>query len=323
MTVDALDNLVDEIDDITNPDGGTTQEPAQAAAPPQDNPASQLQPEEAQDLDIPAHWPEADRKMLANMPPEARDFIVRRHKEMEGDYTRKTTLVSEQAKALAGLQGLAVHLQRDPDFRAHLQGYFSGKAQAQAQAQTPQQEGGQPQGGEEELTPVEQLKHEAADLAYQRIRREEEARSAQMAQMSHQQKIQAVLMMKEEDELAPKVQEKLNKYVEAQPLRWQRESMYETLATNPDVYAQMYQHYRKEVEAELAQDPLGESVGNQPTGGRTNVVRLERGGGDRRPTVNDAKRKQISKLKHQALASGNTDALANFLDEAGVIESLL
>ncbi len=333
MAPDALDGLVDDIVTLTNPDGGTVagQDPDPTPQQdPQPAPQPQLQPEPGQDpvqggqpteddLTPPAHWSDEDKAIFEQQSPEGKAFILRRHRAMEGDYTRKTQLVAEQMKAVAGLQGLAVHLQRDPNFRQHLQSYFT----AQAQAQPGQAAGAGTQPEDEEITPVEQLKREAADLAYERIQRENAARAAQTSQVEYQRKMAAILQMKASDELADRVQAKLDKYVDDQPLPWQKESVYKALATNPDVYAQMYAHYRKEVERELQESGGGEDQGAPAASGRRNVVRLERGGGDRRPTMSEAKRKKMNSLKHQTLASGETEALANFLDEAGVIDSLL
>ena len=46
----------------------------------------------------PAHWPSEKREMFSKLPPEAQTFILDRHKEMESDYTRKTTELAEQRK---------------------------------------------------------------------------------------------------------------------------------------------------------------------------------------------------------------------------------
>lgn len=41
-------------------------------------------------VDAPAHWPAADREMFAKQSPEAKQWLINRHKAMEADYTRKT-----------------------------------------------------------------------------------------------------------------------------------------------------------------------------------------------------------------------------------------
>jgi hypothetical protein len=46
----------------------------------------------------PTHWPSEKREMFSKLPPEAQTFILDRHKEMESDYTRKTTELAEQRK---------------------------------------------------------------------------------------------------------------------------------------------------------------------------------------------------------------------------------
>lgn len=48
--------------------------------------------EESDDEPIkaPEHWSAADRERFESLPDEAKDFVLERHKAMEGDYTRKT-----------------------------------------------------------------------------------------------------------------------------------------------------------------------------------------------------------------------------------------
>jgi len=322
-----LDDLVGEIDDITDPDGGVVQEPQPQPQPQPQDPQPQ-DPQEQQALEPPAHWSEEKKEVFRRLTPEAQRFLLDRHREMEGDYTRKTQLLAEQARAVAGLQGLAVHLQRDPNFRQHLQQYFQGQAQTQAAPAQPQ--AGQPGPAEEELSPVEILKREAADEALKRMMAIQQAQQVQQSEVALNQKRQAILRMKQEDPLAATVQQKLDEYVASQPLDWQKQATYQALATNPDVYHEMYMHFRRQVEAEGQQqehqqesggDPRPQTQG-QPRGGYR-APRLERGGGDRRPTTAEAKRRKIMQSKNQALASGDTDALASFLDEAGVIDQLL
>lgn len=55
---------------------------------------------EPETLAAPEHWPEADRELFNGTPKEAQEFMLRRHKEMEGDYTRKSQEVAEIRKDL-------------------------------------------------------------------------------------------------------------------------------------------------------------------------------------------------------------------------------
>lgn len=45
---------------------------------------------EAASMEAPAHWPAAVREMFAKQTPEAKKFLLDRHKAMEADYTKKT-----------------------------------------------------------------------------------------------------------------------------------------------------------------------------------------------------------------------------------------
>jgi hypothetical protein len=52
----------------------------------------------AKTTEAPEHWTDDDKTMFAAQTPEAREFIRRRHDEMEADYTRKTQENSGLAK---------------------------------------------------------------------------------------------------------------------------------------------------------------------------------------------------------------------------------
>jgi hypothetical protein len=45
--------------------------------------------------EAPTNWQAADREAFAKMPAEAQDFLLRRHRDMEADYTRKTQATAE------------------------------------------------------------------------------------------------------------------------------------------------------------------------------------------------------------------------------------
>jgi hypothetical protein len=63
----------------------------------------------------PQHWSEADRSMFGTLTDEAKAFLLRRHREMEGDYTRKT-----QEHASAVKVGQAALSTIDPEIRTQL-----------------------------------------------------------------------------------------------------------------------------------------------------------------------------------------------------------
>lgn len=46
--------------------------------------------DEIEAIEAPQHWAPADRERFQNLPKEAQEFVLDRHKSMEADYTRKT-----------------------------------------------------------------------------------------------------------------------------------------------------------------------------------------------------------------------------------------
>ena len=325
----ALDALVDELDEMSSPDGavaaGTEYQQTQEAQPQEPHPQQPVdQRQEAQqpdELEPPQHWPEEQKELFRAQTPEARRFLLERHRQMEGDYTRKTQLLAQQAQAVAGLQGLAERLRTDDAFRRHLQGYFEG--QAQQSGPTAQQPQSQQQEGEPD--PIDQIKAEAAQMAYERIKQEQQVQYQNAKQQEFHQAYAAAQKLKAEDPLAEEVQNRLNAYVEAQihPLR--KQETYQQLDQNPFFYLEMYRVLREQVAREKGGDPANQPQ-SQPQAGPQRTTRapvLERGGAAPTTTQQSEARKKQKKLKEQALRSGSTDALANFLDSTGLIDSLL
>jgi hypothetical protein len=173
---------------------------------------------------------------------------------------------------------------------------------------------------------VEIIKREAADEAFQRLVRLQQHQQIQQTEADRQRLTAEILRVKQNDPLAPQVQARLDEYVKSQPLDWQKDATYRVLATDPYVYKQMYDHFRAEIErgGQGQQDQQGQPQQGQPQQTtRSRAPRLERGGGDRRLTSEEAARRKILNSKNQALASGDMDALGKFLDDAGVIDPLL
>lgn len=58
---------------------------------PEVKPEQEVKPEtpETEVLEAPAHWAQADRELFAKQTPEVKQWMLARHKAMEGDYTRR------------------------------------------------------------------------------------------------------------------------------------------------------------------------------------------------------------------------------------------
>ena len=102
-------------DTETHPDGETAQDEKTSDETKSD--------QQAEPLEAPQHWAEADKEVFNTLPRESQDFLLRRHKEMEGDYTRGKQSLAEEARAIEGLKPLGEALKRDPALREYLKNY--------------------------------------------------------------------------------------------------------------------------------------------------------------------------------------------------------
>ncbi len=109
---------------VETDDKPTTPEPAPpepnadtpvVAEPVSAEPTSAETPPSAAELSAPQHWSEPDRTMFSSLNDEAKGFLLRRHRDMEADYTRKT-----QENAAAVRIGQVVASELDPAVRNQL-----------------------------------------------------------------------------------------------------------------------------------------------------------------------------------------------------------
>jgi len=78
------DNDETREDDVEGDTDGEPDTGAESADEPGDGDTPELP------LEAPEHWAAGDRELFNNQPREAQEFILERHKSMEGDYTRKS-----------------------------------------------------------------------------------------------------------------------------------------------------------------------------------------------------------------------------------------
>ena len=57
-----------------------------------------------QPLTAPEHWSDDDKQVFVELNAGAQEFLLRRHREMEADYTRKTQEIAEKRKAIEPLE---------------------------------------------------------------------------------------------------------------------------------------------------------------------------------------------------------------------------
>ena len=82
-----------------------TEEKQDQSEPEPEEAAAEESGEEDDSLDAPQHWSQVDRETFTSLDSEGQDFLLRRHREMEADYTRKTQDISEIRKAVDEYKG--------------------------------------------------------------------------------------------------------------------------------------------------------------------------------------------------------------------------
>ena len=318
---DPLDDLVDSIIEDDNPDGHIPehQEPIQRAEEPREQLVENDQPAEQDEFEPPQHWSEEHKATFREQSPEAKKFLLDRHKAMEGDYTQKTQQLAQQSQAVAGLQGLGARLQQDPKFRVHMQNYFQQQVAPAGQPESTAQP------ADTEIDPIDAIENRAAEKAYARIKNEQEI-AVKRAQANDFEKAWNMAEdAKARDPLKNKVMAKLKGYVNAQKHPIRINETLQQLDSNPFFFNEMYRVMREEVLAEeLQPNETGETQNaRQNPERRSFAPNLERGGGAPIQTSQSKLRKRRSEMKNEALRTGTTEALGEFLDSTGLIDSLL
>lgn len=153
-------------------------------------------------LEAPQHWATEDKEIFGKVPRDAQEFLLKRHKAMEADYTRKTQEISDirrthdaiekelepisQDLALAGADSLAFIRQQVAWANAFKQDPNAALVRlAQVYGvQMPQQ---QPEDEEEVDPTVAQLRQEIADL------RQGQTRQVEAQQQSEQTRINEMI----------------------------------------------------------------------------------------------------------------------------------
>ncbi len=72
---------------------------------PEGTPQTDVEPE-PQSLAAPTTWPAEQREAFEQLPDEQRDFMLKREHERDAAFTRKTTELAEQRKAVEGITGV-------------------------------------------------------------------------------------------------------------------------------------------------------------------------------------------------------------------------
>lgn len=78
-----------------------------------EEPTEELETPTEPSIQAPEHWSQADKETFSSAPPELQQWLLDRHKSMEGDYTRKSQEISEIKKTWEPVQELfAPHMEQ-------------------------------------------------------------------------------------------------------------------------------------------------------------------------------------------------------------------
>lgn len=202
----------------TTTDAGSTEakakrEAERAAMTPEARAAAEAADKAAEEvIEAPAHWPLADRDMFAKQAPEARKWLLNRHKAMEQDYTKKTQELApvrklketvdevfkpfrqqmqldgiDEAQAIRQLVAAHDYLQRDP--KAAIQ-WLAGNYKVDLKALTEGGAAADP-AGESPLvknlrTQLEELTKWKSEFTRERGTQEQEARVNEVTQFAEE-----------------------------------------------------------------------------------------------------------------------------------------
>lgn len=95
----------DEGDDSDAPETEDDSEEEPEPDEDSDTPDEEDGDEPGEAITPPSHWSEGDKEVFNSAPADIQKWMLRRHKEMEADYTRKTTEIAPLRKALEPFRG--------------------------------------------------------------------------------------------------------------------------------------------------------------------------------------------------------------------------
>ena len=197
--------------------------------------------------------------------------------------TQKAQALAERERQLSPVIGLAKKLQEDPEFQKHVFAY--GKE-------------------EKELDPIEQIEASAVEKAEQKLKETLKKRDLE----AHQQRINATMAQVQVDPDYNKIQTMLKEHVESQPPHLQQHE-YMRLDADPDYYLEKFKEFKEKLK------PEPEEKKKPPT--------LVAPGGTENVQMQSKRNKTLDKKKAKVLATGDLDALEDWLTaDGGVIDSL-
>lgn len=297
--------------------------PADAAPQNVTDPAAASEQNAQVAVELPQNWPAETREVVSKLPPEAQTAFLEQSKHLEAGYTRKFQELSQQAKALEPLRGLAQALNSDPGLAQAIDGYFQGKQapQQQAQAQPPED-------------PVKRVQWEIEQLAMAKVNEQLAPLQQQLQAMQEQYAIQQTLAEIATDPLREQVYTHIEALIAMQP-SFSRQEFKARLHRDPAAFREVYGDIRAALAAQQQatntnqaqpanqQQAQPQQARDQATGQfvakRTVAPALESGG---RPDTTSASA-QVAKIAQKINAGlGDEDTFGSLLAAKGVFDRM-
>jgi len=228
--------------------------------------------------------------------------------QMGFDYTKKTQDLAERQARIAPYEGFVNLFQRDPILAQEVASLIQKKRQPQ-EPQKPTFD-----------DPIEQLKWETRQETLKEVEEKFiKPMQQHQGQMTHQQTLNQLRTQVQADPEYPKVQQAILGYVQSLPPSVQRTTALQ-LDQDPQAYTEMYQVFR----SRLARPKTETTQTIEPEAAKTEKAPiLEAAGKANEGGEIAAKRQSIAKMKQKALASGDPDAISQWLLKSGSLDNIL
>jgi hypothetical protein len=231
--------------------------------------------------------------------------------QMGAHYTREMQALRDKERQMAPYDALFQQLQRDPNLNQYISQYYQNQ--------------GKPETPPTFEDPIEQLKWETKQ---QTIKEIEDKYFKPLMQQRATEKQEAVIERTrnqvQRDPLFTQTHAEIERWVRTLPTK-DMVTTVQKLDTDPNAYLAVYKQAREFVSKQPVTTPGKEApVPPAPKEGTEHAPILEKPGNA--PITASAEKKQaekISKAKANALRSGDTDALADYLKVGGFIDHLL
>jgi len=222
------------------------------------------------------------------------------------DYTRKTQDLAERERMIAPYEGLFRNIQTDPQFASYLAQYFHNK---QATPQKPHFD-----------DPLAEMRW---DVKQEVLKEVNDLLGKILAPVVQNQAVQGVRSQAVADPYYRETVAAMQKHLETLP-PVTKAAVFQNWDTNPQAFMDAYRHYRQGVVAHAEKNKQTPPLNPNPNPGKSvkKAPVLEAAGAHNQTSGDAEKLAKLKKQKTAALRSGDTDAIAAWLEATGMLDNI-